>query len=142
MDLYRLSMALTIGGTVGYHVCNKSIAPMVPPAISLVASYFVALAASCALALIDPGAGGLAAGARQLNWASFALGASIVAVEAGFVVAYRVGWTISTAALYSIVGTSLLLIPIGLSLYRERLPAANVVGVIFAIAGIVLMSRR
>ena len=78
---------------------------------------------------------------RQLNWASYALGLVVVLLEVGFLLAYRAGWKISVAAVYSNVAVGLLLLPIGYLFYREALTATNILGIALAVVALVLMSR-
>ena len=140
MNLYVGSIGLTIAGNIAYHLLNKSVAPNAHPFASLVATYGVGLAVSLAVLTIEV-KGGVAEGLRHLNWASYALGVVVVLLELGFLLAYRAGWKISAAALYSNVAVGLLLLPIGLLAFRESLTAANAAGIVLAVVSLVLMTR-
>ena len=140
MNLYVGSIGLTIAGNIAYHLLNKSVAPNAHPFASLVATYGVGLAVSLAVLAIEM-KGGVVEGLRHLNWASYALGVVVVLLELGFLLAYRAGWKISAAALYSNVAVGLLLLPIGLLAFRESLTAANAAGVVLAVVSLVLMTR-
>ena len=142
MNLFQVSIAMTIAGTIGYHICNKAVSPTVHPLGSLLATYLVALVLSGGLLLADAGPSSLADSIRKLNWASYALGLAVTAIELGFVLAYRAGWILSTAQLSSTIGASLLLVPIGTMLFHERLSLSNIAGIGISMVGIVLMSRR
>jgi hypothetical protein len=65
----------------------------------------------------------------------------VVSLELGFLLVYRAGWQVSVAALYSNVAVGVLLIPIGMLLYRETLTMSQGAGIVFAVVGLVLMSR-
>jgi hypothetical protein len=140
MNLYVGSIALTIAGNIAYHLLNKSVAPNAHPFASLVATYGVGFLVSLAV-LAASGSQGVAGGLRQLNWASYVLGFVVVLLEVGFLLAYRAGWRISVAAVYSNVAVGLLLLPIGYVLYREALTATNIVGIALAVVALMLMSR-
>ena len=140
MNPYVGSIALTIGGNIAYHLLNKSIAPNAHPFASLVATYGVGLAVSLLVLLVDV-KGQVSAGLRELNWASYALGVMVVLLELGFLLAYRAGWKVSVAAVYSNVAVGLLLLPIGFLAYRETLTAANAAGIVLAVVSLVLMTR-
>lgn len=140
MNLYVGSIALTIGGNIAYHLLNKSLAPNAHPFASLVATYGVALTVSLLVLTADAKAG-VGAGLRELNWASYALGVFVVLLELGFLLAYRAGWKVSVAAVYSNVAVGLLLLPIGVLAYRETLSAANAAGIVLAVVSLVLMTR-
>lgn len=142
MNLFHISMAMTIVGTIGYHVCNKSVPSAVHPAASLVATYAVALVLSAGLLLADAGSATFVEQARRVSWASYVLGVAVTAIELGFVLAYRAGWVLSSAQLSSTVGGSLLLVPIGLLVFHERLSLSNFAGIVISLVGIFLMARR
>jgi hypothetical protein len=140
MNVYVGSIALTIAGNIAYHLLNKSVAPNAHPFASLVATYGVGFLFSLAVLAVT-GSRGVAAGLKELNWASYALGLVVVLLEVGFLLAYRAGWKISVAAVYSNVAVGLLLLPIGYLFYQEALTATNVVGIALAVVALVLMSR-
>ncbi|HEV8317528.1 MAG TPA: hypothetical protein VGQ10_08970 [Vicinamibacterales bacterium] len=140
MDLYTLSLAMTIAGNVGYHLLNKTVAPAAHPFASLVATYTVGLVIALGVLAYDAPRG-IAVSLRELNWASYALGAVVISLEVGFLLVYRAGWRVSVAALYSNVAVGLLLIPIGTLLYRETLTISQGAGIVLAIVSLILMSR-
>ncbi len=142
MDLYRVSIAITITGTIAYHVLNKAVSPDVHPAMSLVATYIVALASSMAIYMADAGAATFFEGAARLNWASWVLGIAVTVIEFGFVIVYRAGWVLGNAQLTSTVAATMLLIPIGIMVFHERLSPSQSLGIVLALTGMVLMSRR
>jgi predicted permease len=138
--MYIGSIALTIAGNIAYHLLNKSVAPAAHPFASLVATYGVAFVASLAVLAISAPQG-IGSGLRGVNWASFALGLIVVSLELGFLLAYRAGWKVSVAAVYSNVAVGLLLLPLGVWLYRESLTISNGFGIVLAVVALVLMSR-
>jgi hypothetical protein len=140
MNLYTLSLAMTVAGNVGYHLLNKTVAPAAHPFASLVATYTVGLVIALGVLAYDAPRG-VVVSLRDLNWASYALGAVVISLEVGFLLAYRAGWQVSAAALYSNVAVGLLLIPIGLLLYRETLTLSQGAGIVLAVVSLVLMSR-
>jgi hypothetical protein len=140
MDLYTISLAMTIAGNVGYHLLNKTVAPAAHPFASLVATYTVGLVIALAVLAYDAPRG-MAVSLRELNWASYGLGVVVISLEVGFLLAYRAGWQVSVAALYSNVAVGLLLLPVGTLLYRETLTISQGAGIVLAIVSLILMSR-
>ena len=140
MNQYWVSVAMTIAGNVGYHLLNKSVAPTAHPFASLVATYGVGLLVALAVLAIDAPRG-ILAGMRDLNWASYLLGAVVVSLELGFLLAYRAGWQVSVAGLYANVAVGIVLIPIGTVLYRETLTYSQGAGIALAVVSLILMSR-
>ncbi len=141
MNLYVVSILLTILANASYHICQKSIAPGANPLLSMAATYTTALAATLIALPVFGGDSVSVEGFRALNWASFALGLAIFLFEISFLLTYRSGWNLSIAGLYSNVAAGILLVPIGLLCFKETLTPRNVLGIVLALAGIYLMSR-
>jgi drug/metabolite transporter (DMT)-like permease len=79
---------------------------------------------------------------KKLNWVSVKLGIAIVGVEIGYLLAYRAGWQISLGAIVSNVAVAVLLVPIGILLFREKLTTVNYVGIVLCIVGLVMTNWR
>lgn len=62
-------------------------------------------------------------------------------IEIGFLLTYRVGWRISLGSTAAAAAVAVLLIPVGILVYGERLSAANVAGIVLCIAGLALIVR-
>lgn len=128
MNSYTFSITLTVLANVGYHLCQKSISQGGEPA-DLTDRHLRSGSADsidrCPLL-------------RHL----FGLGFGILLLELGFLLAYRAGWNLSTAALASNVTVALVLLPIGLLAFREQLNAWNWMGVVLALAAIVLIGKK
>jgi len=74
------------------------------------------------------------------NWAVFLLAFSIVGLEIGYLLAYRYGWNVSTAALLSNTCATMMLIPIGLLFFKETHSLINYMGIVICIVGIIMMN--
>lgn len=141
MTLYFFGIFLAVGANVFYHLCQKSIRVEAHPIVSLLGTYLVAIAATLIILPFLSLKGGLVGQFRQLNWASYILGLAIFGLEMGFLLAYRVGWSLSTAALYSNVCVGLILIPIGLLFFSEHLNYSNMIGLVLAFISVYLLSQ-
>jgi len=142
MLIYYTAILLTIISNVFYHIFAKSTPGDVNPVLSLLFTYLTA-AASCLLLIpLYSNGEGIGIALRRVNWTSYALGISIVGLELGFLLAYRAGWNISMAGIISNGTVALLLIPIGLFAFHERLNVFNVVGIIMCLVGFILMNKR
>jgi drug/metabolite transporter (DMT)-like permease len=137
-----LPIAVVVFSTVLYHVAQKSIPPEAPPLLSLLVSYGVAIAGTLALLPFFPVRAPLSRAFRQLNWASAAIGLTIVGVELGFLLAYRAGWRVSVGAAVSNAAVAALLVPVGLIFFGERLSGLNGFGLLLCVAGLVLAMAR
>jgi hypothetical protein len=142
MGLLTVALALAVGSNVLYHVSQKSIPGTAHPLLSLTVTYLVALAVTLLLWPVYPGGGPSLRSMSNLNWSSVAVGVAIVGVEMGILLAYRSGWRISVGATAINVSVAVLLVPTGVLLFRERLSAANVGGLVLCLAGLWLLVRR
>ncbi|MGH2582957.1 MAG: EamA family transporter [Anaerolineales bacterium] len=136
------AILLTVLSNVLYHLFQKSIPGNVNPMVSLAVTYLVAAIATVALLPLFPLQGAMGAELRKVNWASVGLGAVIVGLELGFLLAYRAGWNISLASLVANTTVALLLIPLGILLFKEQLSPLNALGIALAIAGLVLVNLK
>lgn len=141
MILFYLSIILTILSNVLYHVFQKLTPCNVNPFVTLAVTYAVAMIICVLIASLSANKG-LSESLRQLNWASFALAFAIVGLELGFLLAYRAGWNISLAAIVSNVAVALILLPVGLLFFKERLSLVNIIGIIICLIGLVMINRK
>jgi drug/metabolite transporter (DMT)-like permease len=137
-----VSITLTIISNVLYHIFQKSIAPKANPLFSLAITYVTAAMVSLLLWPFFTEGNGLATSFKNLNWASFALGIAIIGLELGFLLAYRAGWNITLGALVSNLTVSLLLIPIGILFFKEKVSAVNLAGIVLSIAGFICINYK
>jgi uncharacterized membrane protein len=140
--LYYLSIALTTLSNLLYHFFQKSVAPKANPLFSLTITYITAAIVSFMLWPFFAGGSNAATSFKNLNWASFALGIAIIGLELGFLLAYRAGWNISIGALVSNLAVTLLLIPLGALLFKERLSVINMIGIGLSVIGLICMNYK
>jgi drug/metabolite transporter (DMT)-like permease len=70
------------------------------------------------------------------------VGVGIVAIEVGFLLAYRLGWEISAASLTASTAIAAILLPIGVFAFREAWSAPRLLGLGLCVAGLWLIHRR
>lgn len=142
MTIFYLSVALTVLSSALYHVFQKATPAAVNPALGLILTYLTALVLTAFLLLYFPLKDGLQAELHKVNWASFALGACIVGLEVGFLLAYRAGWNLSLASIAVATMSGIILVPAGVFLFRERPSWINVLGVFICILGLVMVNFK
>ena len=140
--MYWLAIIITIVANIGYHLSQKSIDSEVNPYVALSVTYAVALAISLSLAVLTTPDWGWALQIKHANWAPVALGGAIVGLELGFLLAYRYGWNLNSAALYSNVVVAIGLVPIGWLWFAEHLSVRRSVGLVLALIAIGLLTTR
>lgn len=142
MSLFYSSILVAVISTVLYHVTIKFTPTGANPALSLLVTYLTAALLCVVLLLFIPLRTSLVAGLKQLNWASIGLAFALVGLEVGFILVYRAGWNISVAAIVVNVGVAVLLVPVGLLLFGEKLSLTNIIGILVSIAGLVMINVK
>ena len=112
------------------------------PFFVIAIAYIVGVALCLIFRLVSPGKKGFVETFKASNWAVFTLGSAAALIEVGFLLAYRTGWRISIAAVATNAAAALVLIPIGLLVFKDHLSLKNVVGLIFCLVGLALLMRQ
>jgi drug/metabolite transporter (DMT)-like permease len=140
--LFFLPILLMILGTTTYHISQKSVPTQVNPLLSLAVNYLTALAGTVLLIPLYPVRTAGPWSVKGINWASAAVGVSIVAVELSVLLAYRTGWQISILSTLGNTASALLLVGVGLLFYREHVTAGNLAGIVLCLVGLGLITRH
>lgn len=139
---FYLPILIILLANVSYHLFQKSINSQIHPLVSLITTYITAILLSLLLFLFFPLKTNLATSLKQLNWTNFALGASIIGLEFGFLLAYRVNWKISNALLVANILVAIILFFIGLFFYKEKVSTLNILGFVLSLIGSILLSLK
>ncbi|MBI3004849.1 MAG: EamA family transporter [Ignavibacteriales bacterium] len=143
MNWHSLSLPLIVIGVLTYHLSQKSIPKDANPIVVFAAAYTVAVGLCIVLLLAT---GEFKKGTellRDQNWLVVVLiGVSAIAVEFGYLYAYRTGWRISTTSITTgaFVTTSLALI--GVFWFKEHLTSLNVVGIVLCLVGVMCVTTK
>jgi drug/metabolite transporter (DMT)-like permease len=140
--MYLFTILLAIVGTLLYHVFQKITPADVHPMIAFIVTYATSTFLSILLIPLFPMTTSFAEMIKKVNWVSIALGIAIVGVEVGYLLAYRAGWQISLGAIVSNVAVAVILIPVGLLLFREKISTVNYVGIVICMLGLVMTNWR
>jgi multidrug transporter EmrE-like cation transporter len=135
-------LTLAIVATVGYHLVLKVTPANVNPVLSLAATYLVVAVALVTVYLLAPAATPVREAVKLLNWTVFALAAAIIFLDIGFLMLYRSGFDVSLGQLVTQSAAALLLLGLGVVLFRERLNLANLAGIALCVVGLWLINRK
>jgi drug/metabolite transporter (DMT)-like permease len=142
MRSHFLPIAMIIFGGVLYHVAQKSVPRAVSPFAAIMIAYAIG-AALCAIGLaLDRNGGPLLDSVKNSNWAVAALGVGALIIEVGFLLAYRAGWNVSMASVVTNISVALILIPIGLFVFKEHLSLRGAAGILCCLLGLYLISKK
>jgi len=142
MRNFYFPLGLAVFGMLFYHLGQKSIPAGINPFYATIIAYTVGIVVLAVCALTLPGDKSLVNSVRESNWAVFVVGAAAACIEVGFLLAYRSGWRISVAAVATNVAVTLMLVPIGIVIFKDHLSLRNVLGLIFCVLGLVLVVRE
>ena len=65
----------------------------------------------------------------------------LVGLETGFIYAYRAGWTVSTAAIVQSAFLGVVLIFVGMLLYKEVVTPTKVAGILICLVGLYFINK-
>ncbi len=135
------AVLLAVGGGVLYHLSAKSIPKDLAPTLVLVTAYAVALGASILAHASLTGGAGTTVPSRLAHPAVIGLGLGAVMIEMGYVLTYRAAWPVSVASVFINGMVAVLLVPLGVALFSERLSFTRATGVLLCLAGVWLLRR-
>jgi len=142
MFLFYFSITLAILSSALYHFVAKSTPLNVNFTVSLLATYAVAFVVVLFTFVFFPIKNGLAFELKQLNWASIGLAIAIVGIEFGFLLVYRSGWNLGIAAVLTNVVASLILLPVAIFLFKDKITWVNIAGIIVCFIGLIMLNWK
>lgn len=139
---YVWPLALVVLSNVFYQICAKSVPKEMSPLASLTITYLIGTVTSLVLYYALNKNANIAREYSRVNWAPFVMGLVIVGLEVGYIYAYKAGWPISTAQIVQAAVLAIILIFVGLFLFRESLTWNKIVGIIVCLAGLRLINLK
>jgi drug/metabolite transporter (DMT)-like permease len=141
MTSFYFPVVLTVVGMLFYHLAQKSVPKDSNPFVALIIAYSVGIVLLAICGLIYPSKKSFIDSVRESNWVVLLLGVGAASIELGFLLSYRAGWKISVTGIATNVAATVLLIPIGIFLFKDQLSLRNILGLIFCVLGLVLVVR-
>jgi multidrug transporter EmrE-like cation transporter len=142
MFLFYFSITLAICSSALYHFTAKSTPSNVNFAVSLLVTYAAAFVVTLLGFFFFPVTNGITAELKQLNWASIGLAIAIVGIEFGFLLTYRAGWHLGIAAVLVNVAGSLILLPVAIFFFKDKISWVNIVGIFVCLAGLIMLNWK
>ena len=140
MFLFYFSITLAIASSTLYHFVAKSTPSNVNFTVSLLVTYAVAFMVTLLGFLFFPAKNGVIAEIKLLNWASIGLAIAVVGIEFGFLLTYRSGWNLGIAAVLVNVVASLILVPVAIFVFKDKISWVNILGILVCLAGLVMLN--
>jgi len=142
MFLFYFSITLAVASRALYHFMAKSTPSNVNFTVSLLVTYTVAFVVTMIGFFFFPVIGGVKAELAKLNWASIGLAIAIVGIEYGFLLTYRAGWNLGIAAVLVNVIGSLILLPVAIFLFKDKISLINILGIIVCFIGLIMLNWK
>lgn len=139
---YIWPIALVVLCNTVYQVCSKSVPSNIDPFASLTVTYVVGALASLIMYFVLNKKGNILHEYTKLNWAPFALGIVVVGLEVGFIYAYKAGWQISMAQVVQAAFLAVVLLFVGLLIYKEALTWNKLLGVGVCLVGLTIINFK
>jgi len=142
MFLFYFSIILAICSSALYHFVAKSTPSDVNFTVSLLVTYAAAFIVTLLGFFFFPATNGITAELKQLNWASIGLAIAIVGIEFGFLLTYRSGWNLGIAAVLVNVVASLILVPVAIFFFKDKILWVNILGILVCLVGLVMLNWK
>ena len=123
-----------------YHLSQKSVPGDAAPFVVIGLAYAVGVA-TCAAVVVASGTP-VAETLRSAWRPAVGVGLGALVIEAGFLLAYRAGWPLSTASLIVNVTVAVVLLAVGLAAFGESLSVRQWGGVAVCLVGLALVAGR
>jgi drug/metabolite transporter (DMT)-like permease len=141
MNSAWLPMLIATVGYTGYHVLQKNVPAETSPLLATAIAYAVGLV-GCLLALTLTGGWATVKSGQFTNLPTLGVGIAIIAIEMGFLLAYRGGGSLGSTALWVSSLANLLLFVGAVAWGMDKLDLSRVLGVAFSLVGLILLARE
>ena len=132
---------VVVGANTLYHISAKSTPSTISPFASLTLTYVIAGIVSFLMFFITSEEKNILQEMSKANWATYALAASIVFLEFGYMMVYRAGWPVSIASLVCNLSVCCILLFAGLLLYKEAISLKQLMGIVVCFVGLIMVSK-
>ena len=135
-------LALVVLSNVFYQITAKSVPEKLNPFASVALSYTIGAVVALILYFTTTKDANILKEYQKLNWAPFVMGIAIVGLEVGYIYAYKAGWAVSVAQIVQASVLAVILIFVGLVLYKEQITWNKVLGIAVCLGGLCLINLK
>ena len=141
---YFLPPILIVVGLVIYQVSQKSADQTANPFVVIILAYLFGIVTCVAGFFLFPRPydSGLMPMLKSVGWTALGIGLGAAIIEIGFLLAYRAGWNVGVLPLSVTAVSTIILLLIGLFVFRENLSTEKIVGILLCFGGLVLITLR
>ena len=135
-------LLLAIVASVGYHLVLKVTPGAVNPLLSLAITYAIGAAAFLGCYALVPDTPPIRDAVRLVNWTALGLAITVIAIDVAFLLLYRSGFEVALGLNITQAAAALILVAVGVIVFREKITAMNLAGIVLCVVGLWLISRR
>lgn len=135
-------IVLVVLSNVMYQICTKSVPEAANPFVSLTVTYLAGAALAFVMYLLTNKQTDIVKDIGRLNWSSWLLGISVVGLETGFIYAYKAGWQVSITSIVQSAILTVILLFVGVFVYKEVLTWNKIVGIIICVIGLAVINIK
>ncbi|WP_238919109.1 transporter [Clostridium sp. YIM B02555] len=137
---YLMPLLVVIICNVCYHLISKNISGTTNTFIALFITYGVACLIS-AFGFLVTSKNYFITEVTKVNVSNVLLGLVVVGIEGGYILMYRSGWEISKGSLIVNMCVAIILLIVGILVFRDGITIKKVIGVVLCIIGILFINK-
>lgn len=141
MFLFYFSITLAIASSALYHFVAKSTPSNVNFTVSLLVTYGVAFMMTLFTFFFFP-TKSVMGELKLLNWASIGLAIAVLGIEFGYLLMYRAGWNLGIAAVLVTTLAGLILVPVAVFIFKDKISWINIAGILVCLIGLVMLNWK
>lgn len=138
---YLMPLLVVIICNVCYHLISKNISGTTNTFIALFITYGVACLIS-AFGFLVTSKNYFITEVTKVNVSNVLLGLVVVGIEGGYTLMYRSGWEVSKGSLIVNMCVAIILLIVGIIVFRDGITIKKIIGVVLCIIGIFLLINR
>lgn len=136
-----IPVGIIVFSNVFYHLSMKSTPASINTFASLVVTYIIASISSLVMYFLTVKNPNLLNEYQHLNWSSIVLGISVIGLEFGFILMYKMGWAISAGEIVAASLLAVILLFVGYFVYDEPINLQKLAGIVICLLGLYLLSK-
>ena len=141
MLLFYFSITLAVASSALYHFVAKSTPSNVNFTVSLLVTYGAAFVMTLLTFFFFP-TKSVMGELKLLNWASIGLAIAVMGIEFGYLLMYRAGWNLGIAAVLVTTLAGLILVPVAVFVFKDKISWINITGILVCLAGLVMLNWK
>lgn len=134
-------VVLIVFSNVFYNLSTKFTPSQANSFLSLTVTYMTAALLSFVSFILTSNTKNMAVEFSKLNWTAYVLGITIIGLELGYILLYRVGWKIGVGSLVANITLACVLLLIGVLFFKEGISIKQLFGMVICVIGLIMITK-